>query len=84
VKLRWGVSAVRHGEGLGAFYRASEGAEWSGCEEEWWPSVELQSFDFRRRRDGVALVARGEEEEAWWRLDSHASEVARGGADVAA
>jgi hypothetical protein len=27
VKLRWGVSAVRHGEGLGAFYRASEGAE---------------------------------------------------------
>jgi hypothetical protein len=23
----------------GAFYRASEGAEWLGCEGEWWPSV---------------------------------------------
>jgi hypothetical protein len=27
VKLGWGVSAVRHGEGLGAFYRGSDGAE---------------------------------------------------------
>jgi hypothetical protein len=38
-KLRWGMSPVRHVEGLGAFYRASEGAEQSGCEGEWWPSV---------------------------------------------
>jgi hypothetical protein len=27
VKLGWGVSAVRHGEGVGAFYRASVGVE---------------------------------------------------------
>jgi hypothetical protein len=26
-KLGWGASAVRHGEGLGTFYRASDGAE---------------------------------------------------------
>jgi hypothetical protein len=50
------VSAVRHGEELGAFYRALEGAERPGCEGEWCPSVGLQSLGFRRRRDGVALV----------------------------
>jgi hypothetical protein len=27
VKLGWGVSVVRHGEGLDTFYRASDGAE---------------------------------------------------------
>jgi hypothetical protein len=26
-KFGWGVSAVRHGEGLGTFYGASDGAE---------------------------------------------------------
>jgi hypothetical protein len=54
------VSAVRHREELGAFYRALEGAERSGCEGEWCPSVGLQSLGFRRRRDGVALVQQGE------------------------
>jgi hypothetical protein len=46
--------------------------------------VELQSFGFEMRRDGVASVAGGEEEEALWQLGSHAPEVARGGAGVAA
>jgi hypothetical protein len=36
VKLRLGVSAVRHREGLDAFYRSLEGAEGPGCEGEWW------------------------------------------------
>jgi hypothetical protein len=40
--------------------------------------VELQSFGFGRRRDGVASVVGGEEEEASWRLGSHVLEVARG------
>jgi hypothetical protein len=31
-KLGWGVSTVRHGEGLGAIYRVSDGAERAeGC-----------------------------------------------------
>jgi hypothetical protein len=59
VKLRWGVSAVRHGEGLGAFYRALDAVERPGCDGEWWPSVGLKSFDFGRRRDGVASIQGG-------------------------
>jgi hypothetical protein len=59
VKLRWGVSAVRHGEGLGTFYRALEAVERPGCDGEWWPSVGLKSFGFGRRRNGVALIQGG-------------------------
>jgi hypothetical protein len=32
---KWGANMVLYG----AFYRASEGAEWPGCEGEWCPSV---------------------------------------------
>jgi hypothetical protein len=40
--------------------------------------VELQGFGFRKRRDGVSSVAGGEEEEASWRLSSHAPEWPEG------
>jgi hypothetical protein len=42
VKLGWGVSAVRHGEGLGTFYRASDGAELAEGRTISGGSVELQ------------------------------------------
>jgi hypothetical protein len=42
VKLGWGVSVVRHGEGLGAFYRASDGAEQAEGRTTSGGSVELQ------------------------------------------
>jgi hypothetical protein len=41
-KLGWGVSAVRHGEGLGAFYRASDGVERAEGRTTGGGSVELQ------------------------------------------
>jgi hypothetical protein len=48
VKLGWGVSVVRHGEGLGTFYRALDGAEWTEGRTTGGGSVELQ----RRSRFG--------------------------------
>jgi hypothetical protein len=72
------LDAVESGRGIGAFIGPRWEGEWPGCEGEQRPSVELQSFGFKRRRDGVASVAGGEEDEALWRLGSHAPEVARG------
>jgi hypothetical protein len=42
VKLGWGVSAMRHGEGVGTFYRASDGAERAEGRTTGGGSVELQ------------------------------------------
>jgi hypothetical protein len=41
-KLGWGVSTMRHGEGLGAFYRASDGVERAEGRATSGGSVELQ------------------------------------------
>jgi hypothetical protein len=62
-KLGWGVSAVRHGEGLGAFYRASDGAEWAEERTTSGGSVELQwrsHFGCGRKWGGVT-GCRGDE-----------------------
>jgi hypothetical protein len=49
---------VRHGEGLGAFYRPGEGEERSGCEGECWPSVgEFKSTVMARGGIGIERVA---------------------------
>jgi hypothetical protein len=55
-KLGWGVSAVRHGEGLGAFYRASNGVEQAEGRTTSGSSVELQwrsRFEWVRKWGGV-------------------------------
>jgi hypothetical protein len=59
---------VRHGEGLGTFYRALEGAEPPGCEGEWWGAAMASAVSalkgeqrgwarhrFERRRAGDAV-----------------------------
>jgi hypothetical protein len=56
VQLGWGVSVVRHGEGLGAFYRASNGAERAEGRTTNGGSVELQwhnCFRWGRKWGGV-------------------------------
>jgi hypothetical protein len=56
VKLGWGVSVVRHGEGLGAFYRASDGAEQAEGRTTGSGSVELQCrshFGWARKWGGI-------------------------------
>jgi hypothetical protein len=63
VKLGWGVSTVRHGEGLGAFYRASDGAELAEGRTSSGGSVELQwrsRFGWGRKWEGVT-GSRGDE-----------------------
>jgi hypothetical protein len=55
-KLGWRVSAVRHGEGLGTFYRASDGSERAEGRTIGGGSVELQwrsRFKWGRKLGGV-------------------------------
>jgi hypothetical protein len=55
-KLGWGVSVVRHGEGLDTFYRASDGAERAEGRTIGGGSVELQwrsRFRWGRKLGGV-------------------------------
>jgi hypothetical protein len=62
-KLGWGVSTVRHREGLGAFYRASDGAERTEGRTTGGGSVELQwrgRFGLGRKWEGVTR-SRGDE-----------------------
>jgi hypothetical protein len=62
-KLGWGVSTVRHREGLGAFYRASDGAERTEGRTTGGGSVELQwrgRFGLGRKWEGVTW-SRGDE-----------------------